>query len=446
MTATARPLAERIGHFASTLILAGVPDAIADRTRDRVLDALATALIGAAAPPFRAVTAIMADEPAGPASVLPLGRTASPAAAAFANAVACHAFLYEDLVPATADHPGCVIVPAALAAAESERGSTIGDLLRAVLAGYEVQLLLGAIAGPGVIARGFRTTSVFGTVAAAVASATIMRLDAERVAAAASIGANFAMGFVEGWSHAGHEPYFQAGTAAQQGLLAARLARGGATYAATAFEGPGGYLRAFADTTATDAEPGVPFRITDVICKPYPCSGGKIGAIDSARTLRAGGLDPADIAGVAVALPALYYRYAGTDRRAPFNSMSEAQASGRFTVAATLVGYDMEDFATFAEAHANPDIARLSQLISLAPHDNGMLARVTVTRRDGTTVSAETDRRDRLVPSIAAMTDKLTRLARGKWPDGRAGRVAAIICGPADRPVAGLTEQLQAAA
>ena len=445
MSTGTHPLAERLGNFAAGLALADVPVAIADRARDRVLDALATAVIGAKAPPFRAVDAIMTDEPSGSASVLPLARSASPAAA-FANAVACHAFLYEDLVPATADHPGCVIVPAVLAAAESERGATIGDMLSAVLAGYEVQLLLGSIAGADVIARGFRTTSVLGTVAAAVAVATVMRLEAERIAAAAAIGANFAMGLIEGWAHATHEPYFQAGTAAQQGLLAARLARGGAAYATTAFEGDNGYLRAFADVPASNAEPGTPWRITDVIAKPYPCSGGKIGAIDSARALLAQGLELSDIAAIAVALPTLYFNYAGSNREGPFMSMSEAQASGRFCVAAALLGYDMEDVATFASAHGNADIARLGRLISLEPHDSGMLARITVIRRDGTMLSAEADRRDRLVPSIAAMTRKLIRLARGIWPDGRAARVAEIICGPVDRPVAALSEELQAMA
>ena len=41
---------------------------------------------------------------------------------------------------------------------------------------------------------------------------------------------------------------------------------------------------AFADARLDETlELAEPWRITEVICKPYPCSGGKIGAIDSAQ-------------------------------------------------------------------------------------------------------------------------------------------------------------------
>jgi hypothetical protein len=80
-----------------------------------------------------------------------------------------------------------------------------------------------------------------------------------------------------------------------------------------------------------------------------PCSGGKIGAIDSALALRDSRIDAQSIARVRVWLPALYYAYPGADRAAPFESMSQAQASGQFCVAAALLGYDMEAVETFTQ-------------------------------------------------------------------------------------------------
>ena len=79
---------------------------IADRARDRVLDAISTAAAGGVADPYQPVRAILEDEPAGKASVLASGETAGGAVAAFANGVAVHALLYEDLNLASADHPG----------------------------------------------------------------------------------------------------------------------------------------------------------------------------------------------------------------------------------------------------------------------------------------------------------------------------------------------------
>lgn len=436
-------LSDQMGAFAAGLRWDAVPAEVADRTRDRVLDALSTAVAGRVADTYRPVLTLLADEPAGPATVLASGSTARPAAAAFANGVAVHALLYEDLNLACADHPGAVVVPAALAAAEGS-GATIEDLLVSVLAGYEVELHLGALAGQGVIRRGFRTTSAFGAVAAAVAAARVQRLPAERIAAAAAIGSNFAGGLTEAFSHGGSEPYFQAGMAAQQGVVAARLAAGGARTAPTMFEGANGFLRAFADA-ATDGT--VPlegaWRIMDVVCKPYPCSGGKIGAIDSARQLRGQGIDPAQIERVEVFLPALYYAYPGASRVAPFEAMSQAQASGQFCVAAALLGYDMEAVETFARDFAAADIAALSHKVTLAPQPGAQLARVDVTLRDGRVLSTEADRRDRQVPSIARMGAKLDALTRGAWAEGRAADVTEIVVGSGRRSVAALSALLR---
>lgn len=446
---SAPALADRVGRFAASLTWKDVPHAIQDRTRDRVLDALSTAVAGRVAEPYRPVAAILADEPSGPATVLAQGTSASAGMAAFANGVATHALLYEDLNLTSADHPGAVIVPATLAAAEAAANATatIEDLLLGVLAGYEVQLFLGALAGDGVIARGFRTTSIFGAVAAAVAAAKVWRLPEMQVAAATSIGANFAGGLTEGWSHGSHEPYFQAGMAAQQGLLAARLATGGAAYATPTFEGANGYLRAFADAVDDNsvALDGA-WRIADVICKPYPCSGGKIGAIDSARALVEDGLDAAMIESVRVWLPALYYAYPGASRVAPFASMSQAQASGQFCVAATLLGYDMKAVETFTCDFGNDDIAALSHRIELLPQPGMSLCRVEVRLTGGPTLTAEVDRRNGQVPSVAKMATKLARLTAESWPAGVANDVVSIITSPNDRPVEELSALLRWAA
>lgn len=436
-TQSATTIAERIGNFAARLKWEMLPTAVQDRVRDRVLDALATAVAGNIADPYLPVAAIMADEPAGPATVLATGRTASPGAAAFANGVATHALLYEDLNLTSADHPGAVIVPAALAAAETMgHNATLTDLLVGVLAGYEVQLFLGSMAATGVIQRGFRTTSVFGTVAAAVTAATVWRLNADRIAAAATIGANFACGLTEGWGHGTNEPYFQAGIAAQNGLLAARLAIKGAQTATPTFESANGFLHAFADTQPDEAiQLADTWRILNVICKPYPCSGGKIGAIDSALVLREKGIDPTQIDHVRVWLPFLYHAYPGANRTGPFASMSQAQASGQFCVAATLLGYPMQAVETFTRDFANPDIATLSHRIELLAHSDISLARIEVELDNGQSFTAQADRRDQMIPSITAMSNKLKALTKTTWKSGGADRVIDLIKGSGDHPV-----------
>ena len=433
----------RLGAFAASVDWAKVPPEVANRTRDRALDAISTAVAGAVADPYQPVRAIVADEPAGKATLLASGGCARAEAAAFANGVATHALLYEDLNLASADHPGAVIVPAALASAELTDGA-LGDFLLGVLAGYEAQLYLAALAGRGAIARGFRTTSVFGAVAAAVAASKTMRLPAARIAAAAAIGANFAGGLTEGWSHGTHEPYFQAGMAAEQGVRAARLAAAHALAASPTFEGKNGFLRAFADATDDPGvQPGAPWRIMEVICKPYPCSGGKIGAIDSARALRDAGLDARAIEFARVWLPALYHIYPGANRTAPFQSMSQAQASGQFCVAAALLGYDMEAIETFTRDFKMADIAALSQKIELLPQPGAQLAKVEARLVDGSIRTAEADRRDRQIPTIDKMARKLRTLTQKAWPAGAANAVVELLTGDAKRPARDLSEHLR---
>jgi 2-methylcitrate dehydratase PrpD len=209
-------------------------------------------------------------------------------------------------------------------------------------------------------------------------------------------------------------------------------------------EGKNGFLRAFGDvgmigSVGLDGA----WRIMEMICKPYPCSGGKIGAIDSALELRQRGIDPAQIERVEVFLPALYYAYPGANRVAPFVSMSQAQASGQFCVAAALLGYDMEAVETFTRDFDATDIAALSHKVMLAPQPGSQLARVSLMLSDGRVLGAEADRRDRQVPSIAKMSAKLEALTKGAWAEGRAEDVIEIVVGPDSRPVTALSALLR---
>ena len=109
---------------------------------------------------------------------------------ALVNGVAVHSVLFEDINFTSVDHPGAPIVPAALATAE-EMGATVPELVRAIILGYETHLAIGAVAADGVRARGFRTTSVFGTVGAAAAVGLLSGLSEAQYSVALRLAANF---------------------------------------------------------------------------------------------------------------------------------------------------------------------------------------------------------------------------------------------------------------
>jgi 2-methylcitrate dehydratase PrpD len=445
-------VAEDFAGFIDDLSWEDVPSAVQDHARDRVLDAISTAIASRNVATTRAALAAAGalSRGPGPCTVLPTGATANIDHATLVNGTAVHAILFEDINLSSADHPGAVIVPAALAAAEASEGLTgsaaeIVDLLRGVLAGYEVHLWLGRIAGEGIRARGLRTTSMFGTVGAAAAAAATLGFGRDATVAAIALGANVSFGILEGFAHGTMEPYIQAGVAARNGLAAALLASAGAAVAPEAFEGRDGFLRGLADVVGLGpTQARGRWAIGEVSAKPYPISGGKIGSVDSARAVLDQGLVANEIDRVVVRLQPGIKEFPGADHKGPFTTMSMAQDSTQFCVAAALLGRPMSSLVTVMERFDDPEVFALAQRIDLVSEPGrGRVARVDVTLRDGRGLVGEVDWTDRQVPTVASMTAKLADLSTGFWPAGAAEEVAGMLTGDPGTPVRELSRLLR---
>jgi 2-methylcitrate dehydratase PrpD len=438
-----------VADFVRSLDWESLPTKVQDRARDRLLDALSTSVASREVEVVRTAVASVGSDPRGACTVLPTGWLTSPTDAAFVNGVAVHAILFEDIHQASADHPGAVIIPAALAAAEvcadlTGRVADVTDLLVAIVAGYEVQLHLGSVAALGVIARGFRTTSVFGCIAAAASAASVWRLNEAQTQTAIALGANSAFGIIEGWAHGTMEPFLQAGMAARAGLFAAAIARSGAQTAPPTFEGPNGFFRAFADVTnAATLEFKNRWRILDISCKPYPVSGAKIGAVDSALAARAQGFEAAEIASVIVTLPQLARDYPGGDRKGPFETMAQAQDSAQFCVAAALLGRPMSSLETFTERFRDPEVSTLTQVIDLEGEKDRQLSKVEITTRNGKRIVAEVDWRHLQRPTVEMMTTKLHALGKVRWSDETIDRISQLVSSDPRASVTSLSQLLR---
>jgi 2-methylcitrate dehydratase PrpD len=446
-------LIEQIVDFAHSLEWEDLPVEVQDHAKDRVLDAFSTAVASRDIDVTRAALGSL-DGGQGRCTVLPTGTSGTMNDAAFANGVAVHAILFEDIHIASADHPGAVVVPAALAGTEVAAGvvgrtPSLTDFLAATSIGYEVQLHLGSFAADGVKARGFRTTSVFGAVAAAAAVAKVWRLSRVDMANALGLAANFAFGLLEGWAHGTMEPFLHSGMAARAGVTATMLARCGAVAAPTTLEGSNGYLRAFADVTADqDFELGRRWRIHDVLCKSYPISGAKLTAVDSALAVRQRLVDAersgAEIRKVVVCLSELAFTFPGGDRVGPFETMAQAQDSTQFCVSSALLGRRMSDVETFTEGFRDREIAELTHRVELvrgAP--DRVLGLVEVTLEDGSVISEEVDWQDHHHPSIEKMAEKLRLLAVPQWTAETTDEVIKLITSPGTKSVLALSRLLQ---
>ena len=105
----------------------------------------------------------------GSSTLLPSGQTATTRTAALINGTASHIIEFDDIFRDGLFHPGAPIIAAALAISE-ERNSTAEELLRGIVAGYEVANRIAEAINPNHY-EWWHTTATVGFFGAAAASA-----------------------------------------------------------------------------------------------------------------------------------------------------------------------------------------------------------------------------------------------------------------------------------
>lgn len=183
----------------------------------------------------------------GAAPIFDLGVAAPSAALAYG--AAAHALDFDDT--GLAGHPSAVLVPAILAEAR-QTGVDGRSMIAAYLAGYEVWAELWRRDPDQLHAKGWHPTAIFGTLAAAAASAHLRNLSGEATRTALAIAASMAAGVVANFGTM-MKP-FQVGRAAANGVEASRLAALGLTASPDCLEHPLGFLRAFSPQDAADRD------------------------------------------------------------------------------------------------------------------------------------------------------------------------------------------------
>ena len=177
----------------------------------------------------------------------PFGVQAAAPDLALIYAVAAHALDYDDT--ALLGHPSAVLVPAILAEA-NEVGADGKAMIAAYVAGYEVWAELIRRDQDQHHAKGWHPSAMFGALAAAAASASLRKLDAEQASTAVAMAASLAGGLVANFGSM-TKP-LQVGRAAQSGLIATRLVEAGMTASRDAIEDDLGFLRAISPNGAVD--------------------------------------------------------------------------------------------------------------------------------------------------------------------------------------------------
>ncbi|MEX2643645.1 MAG: MmgE/PrpD family protein [Acetobacterales bacterium] len=390
---------DRLAAFVAGLDLAALSPATVERCKIHLLDTIGVAIRGSTTVHGRQAAALV-DELGGRSEATVIGATGATNAlnAAFANGVMAHAIDFDDGHKFV--HPGCAVVSAALAAAESE-GVDGAALLVAVVAGYEVSIRVSLAAGLEHRERGFHPTSTCNVFGAAAAGARLMGADAATLSSALGIALAESGGTCQYRFDGSPNKHLHGGVAARGGLQAARLARGGFRGTAEPIEGTFGVARAMSDGGEPEAltdELGDGFLIDACYIKPYPSCRRTHEPLDLVVDgVRKHGVDAGAIRSVVLDTYAYAYQPWLVSTEPPRTSL-EAMLNTPYCLAAAfrdgLLSLDQ-----FDDAHlADPEIAALARRITVRsdeeltrkwPASRG--ARLHVTLGDGRTVSLETD-------------------------------------------------------
>ena len=221
-------------------------------------------------------------------SVCFLGCSTAPLAA-LANGIAAHALELDDVTNESSLHPGVVVWPSAMAAVERAHG-TLGDLLAAGLAGYEVVMRVGeAFNAESLYARGFHPTGIAGAIGSAAAVANVIGLDADRTQHAFGLVGSMVSGSLAYVQNGSDGKRLNAGWASKAGLVASDLAGAGLTGPVDVLSGTYGLLDAYSDKSMPEALLDVDFEhpaMLDVAVKPYACCRYIHPVIDACYRLR----------------------------------------------------------------------------------------------------------------------------------------------------------------
>ena len=277
-----RTLTSEVVDYIQGLSYESIPEDVRQELHRCLVDGFAVMLSGSRAACSRIVQQYIRDSNvAGSSSVVGDGLATSAQLAALANGTAGHADDFDDTQLAqTPDriyglltHPTVPALASTLAVAQ-ETGASGKEFLTAFCGGFEVECKIAESMNPRHYIQGFHSTSTIGVFAAVTGAAKLYGLSAEQTRFAIGIAASKSAGLRVNFGTM-TKPY-HAGAAAENGIVAARLAGLGYQADPNALDGQWGHFQVTGG--GVDAERlldrmGNPYTLEwpGVSVKPYPC-------------------------------------------------------------------------------------------------------------------------------------------------------------------------------
>lgn len=382
-------VAQTFASFATALRHAPIDPEVVHHAKRAIVDWYAALLPGAIEPPPTLLERALKEDLDRGGARLALGRAATVRTAALINGTAAHTVEVDDIYREAIYHPGAPTIAAALALAQARQATGL-QMIRGVIAGYEVSTRIGAALGRDHY-RYWHNTGTVGTFGAVSAAATLLGLDETQHAHALCTGATFAAGLQQAFRMDSMSKPLHAGHAAEAGVLAALAAEQGVTGSLDVLEGEAGLGRAMSRAPDWDkavATLGREFHITRMTFKNHACCGHTFAPIDGALVLRAQmGARWTDLQTIEIATYGPALEVAGNfDPR----TAAEARFSIPFVVATALIHGSVRLSAFTPDRLKDADIRALMSRIRLSvdPELDGVFpgqraARITFSTANG---------------------------------------------------------------
>jgi 2-methylcitrate dehydratase PrpD len=244
------PEMSALSTYMSAAGAATLPADVAEQAKHHLLDTLASIISGSELLPGQAALRYIRERGGkGGATIVGAALTAAPTDAALANGVMAHADETDDSHNPSRSHPGCAVVPAALAAGEEFRIDG-ARFLRAVTLGYDIGTRVVLTMGGAEFSyeSSLDTHSIAGTFGAAAAAACAASLDAGQIRWALDYTAQQSSGIVAWHRDTDHieKAFVFAGMPARNGVASALLVRSGWNGIDDIFSGTGNFFQAYA--------------------------------------------------------------------------------------------------------------------------------------------------------------------------------------------------------
>ncbi len=277
-----KSLTLEIAEFTTGQSAEALSDELSHLAKRCILDGLAVMLAGSRTRAATIVRSYVSESGAtGKSTILGSDMTANAGMAALANGVSGHALDYDDTQLSSAPdrvyglltHPTVPVLVPSLAMAQ-EIGANPKDVLAAFCIGFEVECKVAEAIYPDHYRKGFHSTGTIGVFGAAAATSRLLDLSLQQTRFALGIAASKSAGIRVNFGTM-TKPY-HSGAAAENGMIAAKLARLGYEADPDALDGQWGFFQVAGggcDAEIIRGRLGNPWSMIQpgVSVKPYPC-------------------------------------------------------------------------------------------------------------------------------------------------------------------------------